>query len=246
MMSGSSLYTLKLLEDHVDFMQSLKVIADMGAGEAHDSLWWANAYILDDNNNKIPLKLKVHSFDIDTAIELPSHPNIFYSNKDFNNTGLKENSIDLVWSHNSFQCSKNPLATLAHWWHIMRKDAMLCLTIPNNFQINYFRQEPRIVSSLESGIYFNYTPASLIMMLASSGFDCLGGHFKFSSDDNCFRAAVYKTDIEPQNYVNWYELLDKNLLPLSVSTAIKSKGHFKDSDIVVEWIDHSIYNLGLQ
>jgi trans-aconitate methyltransferase len=108
----------------------------MGAGEAHDSLWWANAYILDDSNNKIPLKLKVHSFDIDTAIELPSHPNIFYSNKDFNNTGLKENSIDLVWSHNSFQCSKNPLATLAHWWYIMRKDAMLCLTIPNNFQLS--------------------------------------------------------------------------------------------------------------
>jgi hypothetical protein len=58
-------------------------------------------------------------------------------------------------------------------------------------------------------------------------------------------AAVYKTENEPQEYMNWYDLLDRKTLPLSVEKALTSKGHVSDSDIVVEWVDHSIYNLAI-
>ena len=237
--------TLTLLSQHDEFMDSIKTVADMGAGAGLDSYWWATQSMEDEEGNSVPRNIKVHAFDIFQQPGIKQHKNINWYKKDFTNTGLKPGSIDLIWSHNSFQQSMNPLATLKHWWSLLPVDGMLCLEIPFIYNLHYFRNQPRINSTAFSGNYFNYTPITTIMMLASSGFDCRGGHFKFIPDLPWIHAAVYKTKNEPQEYMNWYDLLKRKTLPLSVEKALTSKGHVSDSDIVVEWVDHSIYNLAI-
>jgi SAM-dependent methyltransferase len=237
--------TLKLLAEHDDFMDCIKTVADMGSGIGLDALWWATQQLesADDNHNL--RNIKVHAVDTFVHPGAKQHSNIIWHQKDFSKTNLKPESIDLIWSHNSFQQSSNPLETLAHWWSLLPIDGMLCLEIPYIYNLHYFRNQPRINSTSYPGCYFNYTPITLMMMLASAGFDCRNGHFKFVPDVPWIHAAVYKTSHEPQQYVNWYELLNRSTLPLSVEKAITSKGHVSDSDIIVEWIDHSVYNLSI-
>lgn len=245
MINNVSLETLTLLGEHQDFMESLSVMADMGAGAGKDSLWWVTQSVNDEQGELHPLNIKVHAFDTFTDPNRIAHKNILWHSKDFSNTGMPVNSLDLIWSNNSFQCSNNPLATLSHWWELLKEDGMLCLIIPYNLQLTSFRQQPRINTTIDAGAYFNYSPGNIIALLASSGFDCRGGHFKFVHGDKWMRAAVYKTLHKPQRCINWYELIENKLLPYSVEKAILSKGKFDDTDIVVEWVDHSVYNLGL-
>jgi hypothetical protein len=127
----------------------------------------------------------------------------------------------------------------------MRIDAMLCLTIPNNQRMRQFRDFFRIDNTVMPGSYYNFSPASLILMLASCGFDCRYSHFKFETDGEWLHAAVYKSKHAPQAQMNWYELLDKKLLPDSAEKAILARGYLRDSDLRVEWIDHSIYALNM-
>ena len=82
-------------------------------------------------------------------------------------------------------------------------------------------------------------------MLASSGFDCRGGHFKFDERDPWIYAMAYKTENKPSAVSNWYQLMDKNLLPVSAEKAIHERGYLMDSDLLVEWVDHNVYSLSL-
>lgn len=240
-----SLEILELLYDHDDFMEAIRVVADMGAGDGDDALWWTTRTTREDEPR--PLNIKVHAVDL--PVDHPNrkkHRNIDWIMRDFRDTGISENSVDLVWSYDSFQYSSDPIATLSHWHSIMKNDAMLCLTIPFNHIFTNYRHEQRIDTVTRSGAYFNYTISSLITLLASCGFDCRGGHFKFGQDDPWISAAVYKCDAVPQAKMNWYELLDKGMLPVSAEKEILAKGYLKDSDLVLEWIDHSIYSLKMQ
>ena len=236
---------LELLYDHDDFMDSLRNVADMGAGEGDDAIWWATRYTRDEEEPR-PLNIKVAAVEIQTqGITRKTQKNVRWIARDFADTGIEHNSIDLVWCNNSLQCSPEPFKALTHWHDIMRQDAMLCLTVPYNHGLRYFRDDMRIDSQVLPGAYFNYTPANLLLLLASCGFDCRGGHFKFIHGQPWIYAAVYKGDAKPQAVMNWYELLDKKLLPVSAEQAIRSKGTLSDSDLIVEWIDHNVYNLGM-
>lgn len=241
-----SLEVLNLLAEHHDFMESIKTIADMGAGVGADANWWATRASEDDQGQSRPLNIKVHAVDLDSANKNATHKNVKWHSADFSRTNLAKNSIDLIWSHDSFQYSQNPIETLHHWYDIMKQDAMLCLVVPFNFDLYFFKNQPRIIAKVEPGRYFNYTPANLILLLASAGFDCRAGHFKYEPNNPWFYAAVYKSNQKPQKYINWYDLLDTKLLPLSFEKPIMSKGYVSDTDLIVEWIDHSIYNLALQ
>lgn len=240
-----SLELLELLDTHTDFMSSVKTVADMGAGIGKDAEWWATRTIEDDEGRVHERKIKVLAVDNKTSTERIKHKSIKWINKDFSDTEIDPGSVDMVWSHNSFQYSKNPLGTLAHWWDLLPTDGMLCLTIPYVNSFYYFRNQPRVNTTTYPGCYFNYSPINLIMLLASSGFDCLGGHFKYIPGIPWIHAAVYKTADAPQEFMNWWELIENRKLPPSIESVIKSKGYASDSDIIVEWIDHSIYNISL-
>ena len=58
-------------------------------------------------------------------------------------------------------------------------------------------------------------------------------------------ACVYKLPELPTPGTNWYHFADKKLLPLSIEKEIMKNGTFKETDIVVEWIDRSQYMLSL-
>jgi SAM-dependent methyltransferase len=239
-----SLEILNLLYDHDDYMESIKTVADMGAGEGWDSIWWASRQSRDEDEPR-DLNIKVFAIDKNTAGRRPFN-NVTWMTEDFSDTGLKDNSIDMVWAHDCLQFSPNPLGTLEHWHNIMKKDAMLMVCVPYMQTLRSFRNEYRIDTLIKSGVYFNWSMGNLIMMLASSGFDCRHAHFKFSPDSPWLYAAVYKTDTKPKKCASWYELLDTGLLPITVEDVIQRTGELKDSDITVEWIDHSIYSLALQ
>jgi SAM-dependent methyltransferase len=240
-----ALEVLNLLYDHDDFMETIKSVADMGAGRGLDAEWWATRTTRDDEK-PAPLNIKVQAEDnLQQKTNRISNKNISWLTEDFSKTSIKPDSIDFVWCHNSFQFSKNPLATLAHWYSIMKEDAMLCLTVPYELSTYEVRDESRINATMMPGCYFNYTPINLIMLLATSGFDCRGGHFKFIADDPWIYCAVYKSEHKPQDYMNWTDLLGKKLLPISIEKTVEA-GPVNDRDLLVEWIDHSIYNLAIQ
>ena len=237
--------TLALLYDHDDFMETIKTVADMGAGDGTDALWWATQTTRDDEE-PISLNIKVYAVDrVYEKIDRKTHKNITWVTEDFKNTGIKK-KVDLIWCHDAFQYASDPLGTLAHWHSIMNTDAMLCLTVPYNHSLREFRHESRIDTITYPGAYFNYTLSNLILLLASSGFDCRGGHFKFIVNSGWMHAAVYKGDAKPQAYMDWYGLLGQKLLPPSAEQAIMKNGCLRDSDLVLEWIDHNIYSLSLQ
>lgn len=240
-----SLEILELLYDHDDFMESVRTVADMGAGDGDDALWWATRSTREDEPRPLNIKVKAVDLPVDDP-DRRRHKNIDWVMSDFSNTDIPHNSIDLVWAHDSLQFTNNPIGTLSHWHSIMKTDAMLCLTIPYNHSFTNYRHENRIDTVTHSGAYFNYTISNLIVMLASCGFDCRGGHFKFSHEYPWIDAAVYKGEATPQAKMNWYELLDNKLLPVTAETAILARGYLRDSDLTLEWIDHSVYSLKMQ
>jgi SAM-dependent methyltransferase len=244
-MTDPALQTLSELYEHDDFMESLGTVADMGAGNGAHSLWWATRHTREDEPR--PLNLKVHAVDRQwEGIRRETHPNINWISRDWRDTQLKENSVDLVWCSNSFQATPDPIGTLTHWHRIMREDAMLCLIVPYCHNLRYYRDQTRIDNVVLPGAYINYNMSNILLMLASCGFDCRGGHFKFQQDDPWIYAIAYKTTTMPKICNSWFELLADNLLPVSAASAIEASGHLRDSDLILEWIDHSVYSLNAQ
>ena len=237
--------TLKLLHQHDDFIESIKHVVDMGAGDGTDALWWATLQSNDDED-PADLNIKVTAVDRGSAgVNRRTHKNIKWKNEDFTNTTIPTNSADLIWCYDSLQYSEDPIEALIHWHDLLKKDAMLCLTVPYNLMLRPFRDSSRIDSVYKPGAYFNFTPANLILLLASAGYDCREGHFKFVYGEPWIHAAVYKGTADPQAYMNWYELMENKMLPPSAEKAIKATGQLKDSDLVVEWIDHNVYALSM-
>jgi len=233
-----SLETLTLLEGYTDFMLSIDTLCDIGCGSGLDLEWWATRYVLDDNDNPVPLNIKCTGIDILSEL-LPSkrYPNIVYERRDFEKKPLYKEKFDVLWSHNSFQYAINPLQTLRYFYDILTPGGMLVLIVPQTTNLLYYRQE---FDQLD-GQFYNYTLVSLIHMLSISGFDCKSGFFKKDIEDPWLHAIVYKSDIEPMDpkTTRWYDLAEKNLLPESAERGIEKCGYLRQRDLVLPWLNRS-------
>ncbi len=241
----NTLATLKLLGDHHEFMESLKNIAIFGETTGEDSAWWAD-YTLDPKDPKSKLNIKISVYGTENQIRNANkRPNIRFIKADWSATGAEPDSFDFIWANNCLQKSINPLATLKHWWNILKEDGMLCLCIPQN---NYIDDLSRWQMTSHSGEYFNWNMLNLIHCLAVSGFDCRDGHFKQTRHDQYIWAAVYKSSEQPMDpqKTNWYHLLEKQLTPPSLDEFIQAKGYVSYDALKVEWLDHSIYDLSIE
>jgi len=237
-----SVNTLKILNRYQSYVDNIKNVCDMGCGIGLDAFWFANLMKDDDTHRNI--NVNAVDINLDTT-RLLSHPNIKYHHADFNNTSIVASTQDLIWAHSSLQYSLSPFVTLMHWWDLLKDDGMLLITVPYNFSIYNNKEILNVNSTYSNGCYFNWTMGNLILILAASGFDCRFGHFKIDKESNYLQAAVYKLTEKPDPYMNWYDMCDQKMLPVTVENSIRQNGNFNDIDIVVEWIDRTQYMLSI-
>lgn len=232
-----SLRLLELISLYDDFMDSITVIADMGCGAGLDIEWWAMAETRDDPPQ--PHNYVCYAVDKDISqLEKDLPPNVTAIEGDFNERIVPRN-IDLLWSHDSFQYSTNPLGTLKNWNESMSPNGMLVLTVPQFSSYQYNRYMNRVYD----GCFFNHNVCGLIYMLAVNGFDCKDAYIYKAPNDPWIHAAVYKTDIEPMDptKTRWYDLIDAGLVNDSVAASVNKFGHLRQEDIIYPWLDREFY-----
>jgi len=240
-----SLKTLNILYEHDDFMGSIASVLDLGCGEGLDLEWWATRTTRDEAHT--PLNIRCAGIDLTDQLAMAhKYPNINYQHKNFEDTitPIYNSKFDVLWCHDSFQYCINPLATLANWSTITSDGGMLALIVPQTTNIT----QRQLAFTQFSGCYYHYTLVNLIHMLAVSGWDCSAGYFLKSATDPWIHAIVYKSTqgpLDPQT-TSWYDLVDKKLLPETVSTSIMAHGHLRQQDLVLPWVDHSLSWLGKQ
>jgi SAM-dependent methyltransferase len=238
-----SVSTLEILNRYQSYMDNIKNVTDMGCGMGLDAEWFATLTKKDDNS---PRNIKVNAVDLNLdTTRLIKHPNITYYKENFNNSSITSNSQDLLWAHNSLQYSLTPFNTLIHWREILKTDGMMFITVPYNFRVYNNKETLSIDTTYTNGCYYNWTMGNLILNLVLAGFDCRNGHFKIDKEQNWLQAAVYKLPFRPKPSINWYELCDQQLLPLTIENSIRLNGNFNEADIVVEWIDRTQYMLSI-
>jgi len=231
-----SLQTLQQLYEFDDFMESVGSVLDLGAGSGLDTVWWATRTTRDEVAT--PLNIKTTALDLVKPTEsLRPYPNATYLSANFERLlGFKQ-PYDLLWSHNAFQFAISPLATLASWYHATATGGMLVLIVPQTTNIEYNQEH----YDQWSGNFYNYTMVSLIHMLAVNGWDCKHGFFKKDANDCWLHAVVYKSShapMDPQT-TTWYDLIEKDLLPVSAVDSIVKYGHLRQQDLVLPWINGS-------
>jgi hypothetical protein len=226
---------LDMLYQYDSFLDSLKVIADMGCGEGLDVKWWAELCTRDDPPE--PHNYQVFAIDkdisrIDPEI-LADNKNIRVIETDYNNVHLPKQA-DLVWSHDSFQYSINPLHTLSHWNQYMNINGMLILNVPLAQTYSYDRIQTRSFS----GCYYNHNICSLMYMLAVSGFDCRDCYVYMAPNYGWVHLAVYKS-YAPMDAASttWFDLADKNLISDSAMTSLNKYGHVRQEELMFTWLD---------
>lgn len=237
-----SLQTLQILYEFDDFMESVGTVIDMGCGTGLDLEWWATRTTRDDSPR--PLNIKCLGVDLGNGLVLSNkYSNIHFQAQDFENPfPPNKNTFDVVWCHDAFQYATNPLATLKSWWEIMSYNGMLILILPQstNVEFNTLAYDQR------DGCYFNWTLVSLIHALAVSGFDCKSGFFLKDPTNPWLHAVVYKGDQKPRDpkSTRWYDLCDAGLIPESMQQSILKYGYARQRDLVLPWLDHSLYWYG--
>ena len=238
-----SLETLNILYEYDDFMESVGTVLDLGCGTGLDMEWWATRTTRDDP----PRPLNIRCVGVDQQASIPATGkglNIGYQAGDFENNILvpKRTTFDVLWSHDSFQYSVNPIDTLSYWWNIAAENSMLVLIVPETLAID----RGQLAFYQSSGCYYHHTMVSLIHMLALSGWDCRSGFFKKEPNDPWLYAIVYKGSQPPLDpkKTTWYDLVDKQLLPDSAVQSVQRHGHLKQQDLILTWLDKSISWLG--
>ena len=232
-----SALVLNVLYEFDDFMESISTVCDMGGGAGWDSLWWSTRTVREDELTPTPLNIKSTVIDIKDTFDV-EHENVKFVQADFEETGLKPEQFDVIWSHDSFQYALNPIKTLSHWWELANPDAMLVIQVPQTTNIRHNRQD----FTQENFTYNHMTVVNLIHMLAVSGWDCKDGYFYKKPTDPWIRLAVYKSDIKPMDprTTTWYDLVEKNLLPISAEQSINKWGHLRQQDLELQWLDRSL------
>lgn len=235
-----SLEFLNLLYVHDSFLDSLQVVADMGCGAGLDTEWWATLYTRDDPPE--PRNYIVYAVDKDLKFfepEVADLPNVYTFESDYTEKCLPR-KVDLIWSHDSFQYSLEPLRTLATWNSMLNVNGMLALSLPQPV----YMHKGSIQSHSYSGQYYNYNILNLMYMLAVNGFDCRDAYFYRTYNHQWLYAAVYKS-CEPMDpaTTSWFDLADKHLVNDSIVESLNRYGHVQMEDLVVCWLDKNLYKV---
>lgn len=243
MIDAGSQEVLDTLATYEDYMSQLEVVADMGSGAGHHSAWWAKQELSSVNKSR-----KYTVLAVDDAVALDNKnrsSNVRQIRKDWDATGIQPGKVDLIWCHDSFHLSIDPVATLRHWNQLMADNGMLIISLRQN---TYIDDLSRWQVDLQHGCYYSWTMTMLIRMLATCGFDCREGFLRQRRHDPYLWAAVYKSSHAPMDLktTKWYDLLDKKLTPVSVDQCIMSFGHVKQEYLMLEWIDHQRYDLAVE
>lgn len=229
---------LYYLYEYDSFLDSLTTIADMGCGDGEAVSWWANLTTRDEP--PAPHNYKCYAVDRDGVRlgRIADQPNIFKIQRDFEELCLPI-KVDLMCAFDSLQYSTNPLATLKVWNQQLNVDGMLVLTVPQHSGVSHNTYYSRSYS----GCFYNFTPVSLIYMLAVNGFDCRDAYLLKNFNDPWIRMAVYKSNIDPMDpkTTSWANLMDAGLLHPSVVQSIASCGHVRQEDVLYPWLDRENY-----
>lgn len=238
-----ALITLHALQQYDTFMESIDTLAVLGCGkEGLDLEWWATRTTRDDD--PLPLNIKCVGIDtIDTCKAAKKYNNAVYRKHDyFEKAPTIKDEFDVVWAHNLFQYSLNPIQTLGYWWEMAAPGGMLAMVVPHftNFEFN------KVSFEQPSYCYYNHTMVSLIYMLALNGWDCAAGFFKKVPGDPWVSAVVYKSEQKARNpkTTSWYDLAGSGLLPDTACKSIKRYGYLRQQDLVLPWLDKNLTWMG--
>ena len=234
----NSLRILNELREYDSFLDGLTKIADMGCGIGEDIEWWANLESRDDP--PVPYNYTCYAVDIDAGKlnRISDKPNIIKIQADFEKPCIPV-LIDFIFAHDVLQYATNPINTLRVWNQQMHVNGMLSIAVPQHSGVENNRYSSRSYNNC----YFNYTPASLIYMLAVNGFDCRDAYLLKQLDDPWIFMSVYKSDIAPMDpkKTTWAMLAEKGLLNPSVVASIQRNGHVRQEEIVYPWLDRENY-----
>lgn len=236
-----SLEILNTLYIYDDFLDNLRVIADMGCGAGFDARWWATLETRDD----VPEPRDYLVYAVDKNIrqiepEIATIKNIKVIEGDFEERVIPR-QVDLIWAHDSFQHAKNPLKCLATWKATMNVNGMLMMAVP---QTTYWdHRTNRLVVSNHSHQYYSYNLLNLIYMLAITGFDCRDAYFYRKENSPWLYAAVYASEHGPMPDATWYDLAERNLINDSMIASVNRYGHARLEDTIVAWLDRDFYQI---
>ena len=236
-----SLDILNMIYGYDSFLDNLGVIADMGCGSGLDTEWWATLATRD--NPPEPHNYIVYAVDQDLRgldeLALAQNKNIIPIAGNFEDRIIPR-QVDLIWSHDSFQYSREPFKCLANWKASLNVNGMLLMAIP---QTTYLKNNRLVVES-HSHQYYSYNIINLMYMLAISGFDCRDAYFYRKENTPWLYAGVYASEHEPltQN-ATWYDLAERNLINDSIINSVNRYGHARLEDVVVSWFDKNLYQI---
>ena len=231
-----SLETLNALYEYDDFMLSIQTLADLGCGTGLDLAWWATRTTRDENPE--PLNIRCTGFEQSDSFKqsnLPKCISFQFGNFEDSTIFPKKRKFDVLWCHDAFQYCINPLETLKLWNNCTNVNGVIVIIVPQtqnikNKNLNFYQP---------NGCYYHYTMPTLIHMLAVNGWDCRDGFFKQKITDPWLYAIAYKSTHTPMDprVTSWYELAEKNLLPVSAVDSINRHGYLNQQDLVLPWID---------
>lgn len=229
---------LSCLREYDSFLESIRIVADLGCGTGEDITWWATLESRDDPPE--PYNYICWAVDKDAAklAQIPDLANLHKFDSDFTKLCLP-NQADLIFAHDVLQFSPNPLETLKLWNQQMNVNGMLVISVPMSSGVEYNRYYSRSYD----GCYFNYTPASLIYMLAVNGFDTRDAYLLKKFNDPWINIAVYKSDVKPMDpaKTTWFDLIDTGLLHPSVINSLNKFGHVRQEELLYPWLDKENY-----
>lgn len=234
-----SLSILNLIQQYDTFLESLRVVVDMGCGSGQDSEWWAT--LMNNDQPPQPYNFIVYAVDNNASklAQVPKHKNIHLFNSNYDAEHLFPRPVDLIWAHDSLQYSTNPLHTLRMWNSYLNLNGMLLLTVPQHSGVEHFKHYSRGYN----GCIYHYHPVMLIYMLAVNGFDCRDAYLLKKFQDPWIQIAVYKSDVSPMDpqTTSWYDLADSGLLHPTIVDSINSNGFVKQEEILMPWLDKELY-----
>jgi SAM-dependent methyltransferase len=235
-----SLKVLNLLREYDSFLDSIRVVADMGCGGGLDAKWWAELATRDDPPE--PHNYIVYAVDKNIKLlesGIADIPNIVPIEGNFEER-IVPRQVDLIWAHDSLQYAANPMKTLATWKTSMNANGMLILSIP---QTTFIKDNKLNIVSYHSQ-YYNYNVLNLTYMLAVNGFDCRDAYFYREQGTPWLYAAVYATELEPfTESVTWYELAERRLINDSLVNSVNKYGYARVEDLLVSWLDKDNYRI---
>ena len=217
-----------------EFMESIDTVIDVGCGNGHDALWWANAT---DGNEEDPLNLGINVIGldikdrIDPTLKIPS--NLTFKFENWNIVKFKK-QFDVVWTHNTIQETQDPLKFLHKMNEFCADGGMLALSFPTTSNMFYGDPDYRIYQQAPHSI----TMIHLIYMLVLSGFNCNEGFFTKQPGTNIISAIVYKDTDEV--YAHGERPLADfiDLLPDSCKEQLKKYNYLTNKNLLLRWLDY--------